>query len=77
MSEVGEVSKEILLATNYGEHTPEFVTADTKMELGDALYFLCLLATAANVDLDEALTAVLEKYEKRWEVKRGYRQPIV
>lgn len=69
MSEVGEVAKEILLATNYGEQEPELATTDMQMELGDALYSLCLLATAADVDLDEALTAVLEKYEKRWAEK--------
>ncbi|MCB0033856.1 MAG: hypothetical protein KDE51_07550 [Anaerolineales bacterium] len=69
MSEVGEVAKEILLATNYGEEELELATTNMQMELGDALYSLCLLATAADVDLDAALTAVLEKYEKRWAEK--------
>jgi NTP pyrophosphatase (non-canonical NTP hydrolase) len=71
MSEVGEVAKEILLATDYGTHDPEFLSEDIHAELGDVLYTLCTLATAANVDLEQALTAVLEKYEKRW-LEKGH-----
>ena len=69
MSELGEVAKEILLATGYGER-PFHPTPNLSAELGDALYSLCQLATAANVDLDEALTATLEKYEQRWQTKK-------
>ncbi len=64
ISEVGEVAKEILLATEYGARPftpPETLSG----ELGDVLYSLCLLATAVNVDLDEALTATLQKYAAR------------
>ncbi|MBK8988039.1 MAG: nucleotide pyrophosphohydrolase [Chloroflexi bacterium] len=64
MSEVGEVAKEILLATEYGER-PFAPRANLTGELGDALYSLCLLATAVGVDLDEALTITLEKYATR------------
>lgn len=70
VSEVGEVAKEILLATEYGErpfaardpHTTDRLAA----ELGDVLYSLCLLASTAGVDLEEALTDTLQKYDARW-----------
>lgn len=64
ISEVGEVAKEILLATDYGER-PFQARANLAGELGDALYSLCLLATAVSVDLDKALTITLEKYATR------------
>ena len=68
MSELGEVAKEILLATDYGQTTPQF---DNKLadELGDALYSLCLLASAADIDLDAAFDATLLKYQQRWQTK--------
>jgi len=68
VSEVGEVAKELLLATDYGAQSfqsgPHL--AD---EMGDVLYSLCVLATAVNVDLDEALAAALAKYQKRMNAK--------
>jgi NTP pyrophosphatase (non-canonical NTP hydrolase) len=69
MSELGEVAKEILLGTEYGKR-PFQATPGLSGELGDALYSLCQLATAAGVDLDEAFTATLQKYEQRWQEKR-------
>ena len=68
LSEFGEVAKELLKATNYGEHDPIYNSAMTE-EMGDLLYSLCQLATAVNVDLDQALTATLAKYEARWQEK--------
>jgi NTP pyrophosphatase (non-canonical NTP hydrolase) len=67
VSELGEVAKEILLATNYGKRPFQGATSTLSGELGDALYSLCQLATAAGVDLDEAFTATLQKYEQRWQ----------
>ena len=67
VSELGEVAKEILLATNYGKRPFRGATSTLSGELGDALYSLCQLATAAGVDLDEAFTATLQKYEQRWQ----------
>lgn len=64
VSELGEVVKELLLATDYGRRDAEY-GAEIAAELGDMLYSLCLLATAVNVDLDAALTATLEKYAQR------------
>lgn len=64
MSELGEVAKEILLATRYGERPLSSIPAITA-ELGDVLYSLCQLATSAGVDLDEAFDLTLQKYRKR------------
>jgi NTP pyrophosphatase (non-canonical NTP hydrolase) len=76
MSELGEVAKEILLGTDYGKRpfqaTPDLPGHDLSGELGDVLYSLCQLATAAGVDLDEAFTATLQKYEQRWQEKRNF-----
>lgn len=68
MSELGEVAKEILLATNYGER-PFQASPALQNELGDALYSLCQLATSAAVDLEAAFRATLTKYEERWQAK--------
>lgn len=70
MSELGEVAKEILLATDY-EKRPFQASPELQSELGDALYSLCQLSTSANVDMEEAFAATLAKYEARWQ-KKGH-----
>ncbi|HUS80222.1 MAG TPA: pyridoxal-phosphate dependent enzyme, partial [Armatimonadota bacterium] len=64
VSEIGEVAKEVLLASDYGRRAPEF-GPQLAGELGDALYSLLALAEACGVDADRVLTAALEKYERR------------
>jgi NTP pyrophosphatase (non-canonical NTP hydrolase) len=64
MSEVGEVAKEILKATNYGQR-PLQNTANLLDEVGDALYSLLALAESCGVDADIALNSALGKYERR------------
>ena len=71
ISELGEVAKEILLGTDYGQR-PFQATPTLSGELGDALYSLCQLATTAGVDLDQAFTITLQKYEQRWQEKRHF-----
>ena len=66
VSEMGEVAKEILLATDYGSRSPQF-GPNLEAELGDLLYSICMLATSSKVDLEEAFRKALEKYEKRWQ----------
>jgi len=65
VSEVGELGKEILNGTNYGnkeyEHTP-----DASVELGDCLFSLLALCSRMNVDATEALQKALAKYEARF-----------
>ncbi|MFQ5421188.1 MAG: MazG nucleotide pyrophosphohydrolase domain-containing protein [Anaerolineae bacterium] len=73
LSELGEAAKEILLATEYGERPFPPTPANAHQlggELGDALYSLCLLAESAGVNLEEAFTATLQKYEQRWQTKK-------
>ncbi|MBN1811705.1 MAG: nucleotide pyrophosphohydrolase [Anaerolineae bacterium] len=65
VSEVGEVAKEILLATDYGQSPPQFFCPELAGEIGDALYSLLMLAEACGVDADDALSATLQKYERR------------
>jgi NTP pyrophosphatase (non-canonical NTP hydrolase) len=64
VSEVGEVAKEVLPATDYGQRSPHF-RAELAGELGDALYSLLVLAKACGVDANDALSATLQKYERR------------
>jgi NTP pyrophosphatase (non-canonical NTP hydrolase) len=40
VSEVGELAKELILASNYGLKEPEF-SANTELELGDCLFRSC------------------------------------
>ncbi len=63
-SEVGEVAKEVLLATDYGRR-PFCAGPELTAELGDVLYSLLALAEACGVDAGQALEAALEKYRKR------------
>jgi len=69
LSELGEVAKEILLATDYGKRpfSPQSNQLELAGELGDVLYSLCLLANVSGVDLEEAFTTTLQKYEMRWQ----------
>ncbi len=64
VSEVGEVAKEVLLSTDYGQRAPQ-PRPQLADELGDALYSLLALAQACDVDAGSALDAALEKYERR------------
>jgi NTP pyrophosphatase (non-canonical NTP hydrolase) len=64
VSEVGELSKEIIKASDYG--TKEFkVTENTDSELGDVLFVTLIIANKLNIDIETALEKVLNKYEKR------------
>ncbi len=66
VSEVGELSKEVLKATNYG--CEEFQPPENwEDELGDVLFALICVANLTEVDLESALSRVLEKYRKRIE----------
>ena len=68
VSEIGEVAKEILEASDYGKKPPKN-PKQLKSELGDSLYSLINLANYYNIDLEQALEMVLEKYQKR--LKKG------
>lgn len=68
MSEVGELAKEALKASNYGKD--DFVLSNTQHEhwdeeLADVLFALVCLANSTEVDLDTSLNTVLAKYKSR------------
>jgi len=64
VSELGELAKEIIKATEYGKEEFKF-RQEIKIEIGDLLFSLIVLANQLNIDLEDALNLVLEKYEKR------------
>lgn len=64
LSEVGELSKEVLKATDYG--TKDFeVTDDFVLEYGDVLYSLLSMAQECGINPDLALEQTILKYSKR------------
>jgi len=64
MSGLGEVAKEILKMSDYDRKPLEY-REELKSELGDLLYSVITIANSFDIDLEEALNRVLEKYEKR------------
>jgi NTP pyrophosphatase (non-canonical NTP hydrolase) len=69
VSELGEIAKEVLLATDYGQRAPQF-RSELAGEIGDALYSLLVFAEACGIDAGDSLGATLQKYERRL-VERG------
>lgn len=63
VSELGEVAKDAVTATEYG-HRPGAVHIGED-ELGDVLFAFLALAEAVNVDAGDALEAALAKYGAR------------
>jgi len=64
VSEVGEVAKALLAATDYGAVPPKANEA-LEEELGDTFFALVALAESLGVDLEAALSAALCKYQDR------------
>ncbi len=64
-SEWGELSKELLKATDYGGRNA-VPTPGMEEELGDCLFSLLCLAEALGLDGEAALERALAKYEKRF-----------
>lgn len=64
-SEVGELAKEVLKATDYGKKPPNVISDDFASELGDALFSLICIANSAGIDLDVALRQALQTYQTR------------
>lgn len=69
VSEVGEVAKEVLKGSHYGQ--TEFMLDRKKWteEVGDVLFSLVCLANSTDVDLESALQDVLDKYRERLKSK--------
>ena len=67
-SEVGELSKEILLCCDYGEK-PFEKTKELELEVGDILYSVISFAIENDISPKRTLENVLDKYSKRYERK--------
>lgn len=69
-SELGELAKEVLKATDYGK-TSFVKTDDFEMEFGDVFYSLLSLADEAGLDAEECLNKALSKYQERMNKKNN------
>lgn len=67
VSELGEVAKGLLEATEYGklEKNMKLNKRGIEEELGDLMFSVMCLANTYNIDLEQALNKVLEKYKRR------------
>ena len=63
-SEVGELGKEILKGSCYGQESCQ-ITVQAETEVGDCLFTLLALCSEMGIDAEEALRAALRKYEER------------
>lgn len=70
VSEVGELSKEILKGNDYGKRELN-LTGNLKLEIGDILFSLVCIANDTGTDLEECLLNTLNKYQNRFE-ERGH-----
>lgn len=68
ISEIGELGKELVKATNYGK-APYQQTANAAAELGDCMFSLLALCDAMDIDAQDALAGALAKYQKRFAEK--------
>ena len=68
VSEVGELAKELLKSTNYGKQATD-LTDSFRSELGDVLFSLICIANSTNIDLQDCLNEVLQKYQQRFKDK--------
>ncbi|SCY07370.1 MazG nucleotide pyrophosphohydrolase domain-containing protein [Alkaliphilus peptidifermentans] len=67
-SEVGELSKEVLKGTDYGNK--QFSkTKDWNCEIGDVFFSLICIANETETNLEECLSSALDKYEQRFNYK--------
>ncbi len=65
VSEIGEVAKEFLQATSYGQRDELKKNHAIIIEFGDLVFSLMALGNSLGVDAREALDLALDKYEER------------
>ena len=63
-SEIGELGKEILKATDFGQK-PFTLQDGCREEMGDCLFSLLALCCEMGLDAGKALEAAIEKYRAR------------
>jgi NTP pyrophosphatase (non-canonical NTP hydrolase) len=71
MSELGEVAKELLKATDYGRRTGTADAARMREEIGDLMFAVAYLSTLYEVDPEAAMWDSVRKFEGRLEHNRG------
>lgn len=64
ISQLGELSKEVLKSSKYGKDKTKY-KEEIKDELGDVFFSIITLANYFEIDLDQALSEVIDKYEDR------------
>lgn len=69
VSEVGELAKEVIKAQDYGQKTFA-VTKDLFLEYGDVLYSLLSFGIENNIDIEDSLEQVINKYKARFANKK-------
>lgn len=68
VSEVGELSKEVLEGSKYGKD--KFVkTPEWENEFGDVLFSLICIANKTDINIESAINKALDKYKKRFAQK--------
>ena len=65
MEEVGELARELNHRFGSKRKKAEEPDQDLALELADVLFVLLVIANEQGLDLDDALTQVLEKYRDR------------
>lgn len=69
VSEIGELGKEILKATEYGQKDSGVNDAGGMEEMGDCIFSLLALCSEMDMEAHEALDYALEKYKRRFRKK--------
>lgn len=65
VSEIGELSKDMLNHSKYGMEKVDLNPAFYREEMGDIYYSFLSLANELNIDLSTELNNTLDKYKKR------------
>ena len=65
MSELGEVAKELLKATDYGRHPDTPDAARMRDEIDDLMFAVAYLSTLYDVDPEAAMWESVRKFERR------------
>ena len=67
MSELGEVAKELLKATDYGRQPGSADAERMREEIGDLMFAVAYLSTLYDVDPEAAMWDSVRKFERRLE----------
>ena len=65
IEEVGELARELNHSYGHKPKKPDEAEQDIAAELADILFVIIAIANEQKIDLDEAFSQVLEKYQRR------------